>query len=140
MTAYILTEQEHTQITEHYERLYAEIDLSEWDGKAAQLLRDTLAMLKAMKPVHVHEWFRTIEMKPTEMRCISCGTWGSTLPEESAPAAVSGWKLVPPELTHEMLGAACRARDDAAASLGRYNTNRAAYRALIAAAPTGEPG
>ena len=94
MTAYILTEQEHTQITEHYERLYAEIDLSEWDGKAAQLLRDTLAMLKAMKPVHVHEWFRTIEMKPTEMRCISCGTWGSTLPEESAPAAVSGWEPI----------------------------------------------
>ena len=56
MTAYILTEQEHTQITEHYERLYAEIDLSEWDGKAAQLLRDTLAMLKAMKPAKPKGW------------------------------------------------------------------------------------
>ena len=56
MTAYITTPEQHAQITEHYERLYAEIDLSEWDGKAAQLLRDTLAMLKAMKPVeHIAE-------------------------------------------------------------------------------------
>lgn len=25
---------------------------------------------------HRHEWFRTGEMKPGQMRCISCGKWG----------------------------------------------------------------
>lgn len=74
MTAYILTEQEHTQITEHYERLYAEIDLSEWDGKAAQLLRDTLAMLKAMEPVEPTFYMSKHQSKPRFYR------EGETLP------------------------------------------------------------
>lgn len=56
----------------------------------------------------------------------------------SAPAAVSGWKLVPVEPTYGMLAAARRAYEDAAASLGRYTTDHAAYRAMLAAAPTGE--
>lgn len=81
MTAmYMMTEAQHAQITEHYERLYAEIDLSEWDGKAARLLRDTLAMLKAMQPVspsiysityagaHVNNFHRVQENAEHEMR------------------------------------------------------------------------
>ena len=32
-----------------------------------------------LRPVpvqHAHQWFRTGEMKPGQMRCIACGKWG----------------------------------------------------------------
>lgn len=56
----------------------------------------------------------------------------------SAPptAQAEGWRLVPVEPTQKMRFAAMNAFAAASASLGAFNAPDAAYRALLAAAPT----
>lgn len=58
--------------------------------------------------------------------------------EQATPptAQAEGWRLVPVEPTHKMRFAAMNAFAAASASLGAYNAPDAAYRALLAAAPT----
>ena len=51
-------------------------------------------------------------------------------------AQAEGWRLVPVEPTQKMLFVAMNAFAAASASLGAFNAPDAAYRALLAAAPT----
>ena len=50
MTAYLLTPEQHAQLTKYYGLLLDDIDPVEWLDQDLVLMRELLAMLKAMKP------------------------------------------------------------------------------------------
>lgn len=69
---------------------------------------------------------------------VGAGGVSGPLVGRAAPptAQAEGWRLVPVEPTQKMLFVAMNAFVAASASLGAFNAPDAAYRALLAAAPT----
>ena len=74
----------------------------------------------------------------SELEAVGAGGVSGPLMGIAAPptAQAEGWRLVPVEPTQKMLFAAMNAFVAASASLGAFNAPDAAYRALLAAAPT----
>lgn len=74
----------------------------------------------------------------SELEAVGAGGVSGPLMGIAAPptAQAEGWRLVPVEPTQKMLFVAMNAFVAASASLGAFNAPDAAYRALLAAAPT----
>ena len=74
----------------------------------------------------------------SELEAVGAGGVSGPLYLGAAPptAQAEGWRLVPVEPTQKMLFVAMNAFVAASASLGAFNAPDAAYRALLAAAPT----
>lgn len=74
----------------------------------------------------------------SELEAVGAGGVSGPLVGRAAPptAQAEGWRLVPVEPTQKMRFAAMNAFVAASASLGAFNAPDAAYRALLAAAPT----
>jgi hypothetical protein len=107
----------------HIIRFALELGLLWIDGSGRDKVREALNALDALE---------------AQLEAIGAGGVSGPLMGRAAPptAQAEGWRLVPVEPTLKMLFVAMNAFVAASASLGAFNAPNAAYRALLAAAPT----
>lgn len=86
----------------------------------------------------VREALDALDTLESQLEAIGAGGVSGPLMGIASPptAQAEGWRLVPVEPTQKMRFAAMNAFAAASASLGAFNAPDAAYRALLAAAPT----
>lgn len=56
MTTIFITPAQRDKIADNFECLYANLDLSEWDGKAIDEFRATLTLLRSLEPQEPCAW------------------------------------------------------------------------------------